>query len=163
MQKWVKNILIGGTAFVAYRLYKLWEMFNSVNWSFQRIQFTKPKLSNIFDSYMVKVTLKVHNPSSTTLYIDSLNGYLEYDGYVLGRYYTRKVTIKGGDTPIEIEFDLDPKYVASILIPDLINRKAPIMTFVTNAVLFLNIEVTNKFEFNPKDYLPSDISQVFFK
>lgn len=163
MQKWVKNILIGGAAFVAYRLYKLWEMFGNLNWSFQSIRFSRPNIKSIFDSYVVTIGLKIHNPSSTTLYIDSIRGYLEYDGYVLGRYATRKVKINSGDTSVSIEVELDPKYVASTLIPDLVNRKAPQMRLVTNAVLFLNVEVTNSFTFNVKDYLPDGVNQIFFK
>jgi hypothetical protein len=163
MQKWVKNALIGGAAFVAYRLYKLWEMFNSLNWSFQNVRFTRPKLKSLADSYIMSIGFKIHNSSSTTLILNGLTGYIEYDGYVLGRFSMGKTKIERGDTKITIDIDLDPKYVATILIPDLVSRKAPVMTLIINAELFLGIKVREKFKFNVKDYLPEGVSQLFFK
>lgn len=163
MQRWVKNLLIGGGAFVAWRLYKLWEMFNSLNWSFQSVRFTRPKLQNLADSYVMTIGFKIHNPSNTTLWINGLDGYVEYDGYILGRYSMGKVRIDRGDTRLNVELNLDPKYVATILIPDLVSRKAPVMTLISNANLILGIKVSNTFKFNVKDYLPEQINQIFFK
>lgn len=163
MNKTIKNLLIGGAAFVVYRLYSLWNMVNSLNWSFQSVRFSRPKIKSLADSYMLSVGFKINNPSSTTLWINGLRGYIEYDGYVLGNYYMPKVRINAGDTKLNVDIDLDPKYVATILIPDLVSRKAPVMTLVTNANFFLGLEITNRFKFNVKDYLPEGVSQLFFK
>ena len=163
MQKWVKNLLIGAAAFTAYRLYKLWEMFNSLNWSFQNIRFTRPKIKTLTDSYILSIGIVINNPSSTTLWINSLTGYVEYDSYVLGRYSMGRVKIEKGNTKLNIELDLDPKYVATILLPDLVNRKAPIFKLITNAEFFLGIRVRNEFEFNVKDYIPSPVGELLFK
>jgi hypothetical protein len=163
MNKALKGFMIGAAAFVAYRLYSLWSMVNSLNWSFQNVRFTRPKFNTILDSYIMSVAFKVHNPSSTTLWINGLNGFIEYDGYILGRYSMPKVRINAGETKLNIDIDLDPKYVASVLIPDLVSRKAPVMTLVTNANFFLGLEITNRFKFNVRDYLPEGVSQLFFK
>jgi hypothetical protein len=163
MQKWVKNALIGAAAFVAYRGFKLWEMFNGLNWSFQSVRFSRPKLKSLADSYIMTINVKIHNPSSTTLWINSLEGYIDYDGYILGRYSMGKVRINAGTTNLSIELDLDPKYVATILLPDLINRKAPVMSLISNASFILGIKVKNVFKFNIKEYLPDNLSQVIFK
>ena len=163
MQKWAKNLLIGGAAFVAYRLYKLWEMFNSLNWSLQNVKFTRPKLKSLADSYVLSIGIDISNPSTTTLIINSLYGYVEYDGVILGRYDLGQIRIERGTTRLNIELDLDPKYVATILIPDLVSRKAPIFTLVSNAKFILGISVANRMKFNVRDYLPTEVSQLFFK
>lgn len=163
MQKWVKNALIGGAAYVAYRFYKLYEMFNSLNWSFQNIRFTRPIIKNIADSYVMNVGIVVNNPTETTLHINRVTGYVEYDGYVVGKYDIGKVKIEKGNTPINIKFNLDPKYVATILVPDLISRKAPIFNITVNANFMLGISITEKFQVNVKDYLPEDITKAIFK
>ena len=163
MQKWVRDALIGAAAFVAWRGYKLWEMFNGLNWSFQSVRFSRPKLKSLADSYVMTIRIKITNPSSSTLWINSLDGYIDYDGYILGRYTMGKVRINAGTTTLNIDLDLDPKYVATILLPDLINRKAPVMHLITNASFILGIKVKNVFKFNVKDYLPENLSQVIFK
>lgn len=163
MQKWVRNALIGGAAFVAYRLYKLYEMFNSLNWSFQSIRFTRPILKSLADSYVMNIGIVVNNPTETTLWVNRVSGYVEYDGYVVGKYNIGKVKIDKGNTKLPINFDLDPKYVATILVPDLISRKAPIFTITVNANFMLGISITNKFDVNVKDYLPEDITKAIFK
>ena len=163
MQKWVKNALIGGAAFVAYRAFKLYEMFNSLNWSFQSIRFTRPNLRTIADSYIMNIGLVINNPTDTTLWINRVDGYVQYDGYVIGKYNLGKLKIEKGNTRLNIELDLDPKYVASILLPDLIARKAPIFTLIVNAKFILGIGIVERFDFNVKDYLPSDLTKAIFK
>jgi hypothetical protein len=163
MSKFWKNALIIGGAFVAYRLYKLWEMVNSLNWSFQSVRFTRPKLKSLADSYVLNIGFVINNPSSTTLYINNVYGYVSYDGYILGKYNLGAVKINTGNTKLNVELDLDPKYVATILIPDLVTRKAPTMTLITNATFFLGLSIKNEFTFNVKDYLPEGVSQLFFK
>lgn len=163
MQKWVKGALIGGAAFVAYRLYKLYEMFNSLNWSFQSIRFTRPNIRTIADSYVMNIGVVVNNPTNTTLWVNRINGYVSYDGYVIGNYVIGRVKIEQGNTNLTINLELDPKYVASILIPDLISRKAPIFTIIMNAKFILGIGVVEKFEVNVKDYLPEDLNKAIFK
>ena len=74
-----------------------------------------------------------------------------------------KVRINAGTTNLSIELDLDPKYVATILLPDIINRKAPVMSLISNASFILGIKVRNVFKFNIKEYLPDNLSQVIFK
>jgi hypothetical protein len=163
MQKWVKNALIGGAAFVAYRLYKLYEMFNSLNWSFQSIRFTRPNIRTIADSYVMNIGVVVNNPTNTALWVNKIDGYVSYDGYVIGNYVIGRVKIEQGNTNLTINLELDPKYVASILIPDLISRKAPIFTIILNAKFMLGIGVVEKFEINVKDYLPEDLNKAIFK
>ena len=163
MQKWVKNALIGGAAFIAYRAFKLYEMFNSLNWSFQSIRFTRPILSKLADSYVLNIGLVINNPTDTTLWINQVDGYVEYDGYIIGRYNIGKLKIDRGNTKVNIELDLDPKYVASILLPDLISRKAPIFRLIVNAKFILGIGIVEKFDINVKDYLPTDLTKAIFK
>jgi hypothetical protein len=163
MQKWVKNALIGGAAFIAYRAFKLYEMFNSLNWSFQSIRFTRPTLSKLADSYILNIGLVINNPTDTTLWINQVDGYLEYDGYIIGRYNIGKLKIDRGNTKVNIELDLDPKYVASILLPDLISRKAPIFRLIVNAKFIFGIGIVEKFDINVKDYLPTDLTKAIFK
>lgn len=163
MQKWVKNLLIGGAAFVAYRIFTLWQMVNNLNWSFQSVRFTRPKIRSLADSYIMNIGFKINNPTSTTIVINSVTGYVEYDGYVMGKYSIKGFKLNAGDTNLNVELDLDPKYVATILIPDLVSRKAPIMTLVTNASFFMGLKITNRFTFNVKDYLPEGLSQILFK
>ena len=163
MEKWVKPFLIGAAAFVAYRFFSLWQMVNSLNWSFQSIRFSRPKLRSLADSYVLNIGFKIYNPTSTTIYINRVSGYVEYDGYILGRYNLKGFKVNAGDTKLNVELDLDPKYVATILIPDLTTRKAPRFTLITNATFFMGLEITNRFTFNVKDYLPEGVSQIFFK
>lgn len=163
MPKWLKNALIVGGAFAAYRLYKLWEMVNNLNWSFQYVRFTRPKIKSLTDSYIMNVGFKIYNPTQTTILINSVNGYVEYDGYVMGKYNIKGFKLNAGETTLNVELNLDPKYVATILIPDLTNRQAPIMTLVTNATFFLGFQITNRFTFNVKDYIPEGLSQILFK
>lgn len=163
MQKWVKPFLIGAGAFVLYRAFSLWQMIDSLNWSFQSIRFTRPKLRQLADSYIMNIGFKIYNPTNTTLFISKVSGYVEYDGYILGRYSLKGFKVNAGDTKLNVELDLDPKYVATILIPDLTNRKAPIMTLITNATFFMGLQITNRFTFNVKDYLPEGVSQILFK
>lgn len=163
MQKWVKNALIGGAAFIAYRAFKLYEMFNSLNWSFQSIRFTRPILAKLADSYVLNIGIVINNPTDTTLWINRVDGYLEYDGYVIGKYNLGKLKINRGNTRVNIELELDPKYVASILLPDLISRKAPIFKLILNAKFLLGIGVVERFDINVKDYLPTDLTKAIFK
>jgi len=163
MQKWVRNVLIGGAAFVAYRAFKLYEMFNSLNWSFQSLRFTRPILKKLADSYVLNIGIVINNPTDTTLYINKIDGYVEYDGYIIGRYDIGGLKIESGNTNMKIILDLDPKYVSTILIPDLISRKAPIFTIIVNAKFIFGIGVVEKFQVNVKDYLPEDITKAIFK
>lgn len=163
MQKWVRNALIGGAAFVGYRLYKLYEMFNSLNWSFQSLRFTRPTLKQLADSYVLNIGIVINNPTTTRLIINNVDGYVEYDGYVIGKYNIGKLAIERGNTRITIPLDLDPKYVSSILVPDLISRKAPIFTIILNARFILGMGVMERFSVNVKDYLPEDITKAIFK
>lgn len=157
--KTMKAVLGTAAAFVAWRAYKLWEMFNGINYVFKRIRFSKPT-SDVATDYRMVVTYGISNPSNTMFSLKRMYGDVYLAGSKIGFFSTKPFTIKPGEQDIDVSISLSPLFISNTMLPMLKEGNYPVFDIVTTAVLPVGIRKTFKFQVNSKDYIPSYVTSA---
>jgi hypothetical protein len=148
--KTLKNALIWGGAFVAYRLYKLYEVGEGVIYKPVAMQFRRGATLNDF---VVRVKMELLNPAKTAVKVRGIHGKLITGGQPVGYFASNAFTINPGLNYFFLDFRIDAKNVGAPLVQAIINKKAPVfyveMTtrlpfFSTTETFAINPEITNQ-------------------
>ena len=149
-KKALKNALIWGGAFVAYRLYKLYEVGEGVIYKPVAVQFRRGATLNDF---VVRVKMELLNPAKTAVKVRGIHGKLITGNQPVGYFASNAFTINPGLNYFFLDFRIDAKNVGAPLVQAIINKKAPVfyveMTtrlpfFSTTETFAINPEITNQ-------------------
>lgn len=160
MNKKLKNALIVAGLFVGVRAYKLWQLFNGIQYTFKHLRFSRPT-SNVATLYEMVVTYRIFNPTATSIQIKSLYGTVSVEGAKIAAYSTGPFVIKPGEQTLDVKVALNPTFVVQYLFPALAARNFPIFDVTMTARIPIGLSTTQKFKINTKDYVPSYLADFW--
>lgn len=145
MDKKIKNILLWGGAFVAYRFYKLYELSTSIIYKPVGLSFVRGKTINDF---IVRVKVEILNPQNTILELRGIDGTLILHNQVVGTFTSDRFKIAGGLNYFYLDFKVNAISVGAELIAAILNKKVPVLWVNMNIKLPF-FSVKQKFAVNP--------------
>lgn len=144
-QKAIKNALLWTGAFVAYRLYKLYEVGEAVIYKPVAVRFKRGKALNDF---VISVKVEVMNPQKTTVQLRGIDGEMIIEGQIVGYFNSGKSQISPGLNYMWLDFRVTPAVVSS-LIQAVVAKKVPVL-FVKMTTKLPFFSVTETFAVNPQ-------------
>ena len=155
MDKRLKNILTWGGAFVAYRLYKLYELGENVIYKPVGIKFIR---GGSINDFVVRIKMELLNPTNTTVKMRGIDGRLIVNNQVIGSFASIPFTIKGGLSYFDLDFQINAQNTGITLVQSLLKKSLPVFIVDMNKrMLFFSIN--EKFAINPNT-IPTDDSIV---
>jgi hypothetical protein len=159
MNKTLKGLLTVGGLFVALRVYKLWQLFNGIQYSFKHLRFSRPT-SNLATNYHMTITYRIFNPTPTAMQISNMYGTVSVQDTQIAGYSTGPFVIKPGEQTLDVKVALNPTFVLQTLFPMLAKRQFPIFDTTMTVRLPIGLTHTERFSIATKDYLPSDLATL---
>lgn len=144
--KTIRNALLWGGAFVAYRLYKLYELADAVVYKPVAVQFRRGATVNDF---VIRVKMELMNPGGTAVSVRRVSGRLITGGQTVGYFVSNPFQIKPGINYFFLDFRIDAKNVGAPLVRAIVERKMPVLYVeMTTALPF--VSTTETFAINPE-------------
>lgn len=157
MDKGLKNVLLIGGAYLGIRLYKLYQLGESVIYKPVGVEFVRGASLNDF---VVRVKMELLNPTNTILPMKGVDGTIAVDNNVIGSFASAPFIIQAGINHFFLDFKVDPKTTGATLVRMIAQNKKPI--FIVSLTKKLSLfSMTEKFAINPNMTGMSD--QVFVK
>jgi hypothetical protein len=122
MNKIVKNVLLWGGAFAAYRFYKLYEMGNSIIYKPVGIKFKRGATLN---DLVIQIKMELLNPTKTSVSMRGIDGELITKGQTIGFFNTGAFQINAGISHFNMDFKVDFFTIGAELIQAIISKKVP--------------------------------------
>lgn len=155
MDKRLKNILQLGGAFVAYRMYKLYELGENVIYKPVGIKFIRGGSVNDF---IIRIKMELLNPTNTRVKMRGIDGRLLVNNQVIGSFASIPFEIKGGISYFDLDFQINAQNAGVTLVQALLKKNLPVFVVDMNKrMLFFSIN--EKFAINPNT-IPTDDSIV---
>jgi len=155
MDKRLKNILQIGGAFVAYRMYKLYELGENVIYKPVGIKFIRGGSVNDF---IIRIKMELLNPTRTIVKMRGVDGKLSVNNQVIGSFASTPFEIKGGLNYFNMDFQVNARNVGVQLVQSLVKKTLPVFVVDINKRL-LFFSVSEKFAINPNS-IPTEDSIV---
>jgi len=160
MNKKLKNALIVAGLFVGLRAYKLWQLFNGIQYTFKHLRFSRPT-SNIGTNYEIVVTYRIFNPTATSIQVSNMYGTVAVEGANIAGYSTGPFVIKPGEQTLDVKVALNPTFVVQYLFPALSQRNFPIFDVTMTVRIPIGLSTTQRFKIHTKDYVPSYLADFW--
>ena len=149
----LKTILAWGGAFVAYRLYKLYELGENIIYKPVGVSFTRGKSINDF---VVRVKMELLNPTKTTLPMRGIDGKLKIKDQVVGTFTSAPFTIAAGISYFYLDFKIVPDTTGVQIITALLKKQVPVFIVDMNKRLPY-FSITEVFAINPNTIETSNV------
>jgi hypothetical protein len=144
--KTIRNALLWTGAFVAYRLYKLYELGDSVVYKPVAVQFRR---GGTINDFVVRVKMELMNPGNTAVSVRRVSGRLITGNQTVGYFASNPFTINPGLNYFFMDFRIDAKNVGAPLVRAIIEKKMPVLYVeMTTALPFFS--TTETFAINPE-------------
>jgi hypothetical protein len=157
---WKKVIPLAG-AFVAYRIWKLYELGSSIQWSVASVDFLRPVyVQDSLNQFAIRVRYRINNPTKTTLNLRMITGEMSYAGVKIGTFQTKEFKLVGGEQFLDADFFIGRKEVVASLVDAVASRKYPIVN-VSMTYYLPMFSYTEKFDVNIRDYVNLDRFNIF--
>lgn len=124
MNKIVKNALLWGGAFVAYRFYKLYEMGNAIIYKPVGIKFKRGATLN---DLVIQIKMELLNPTKTIVTMRGIDGELIIKGQTIGFFSAGAFKIDAGISHFNMDFKVDFFKVGAELIQAIVSKKTPVL------------------------------------
>lgn len=155
MDKRLKNILQIGGAFVAYRMYKLYELGENVIYKPVGIKFIR---GGSINDFIIRIKMELLNPTNTRVKMRGIDGKLLVNNQVIGSFASIPFEIKGGISYFDLDFQINAQNAGVTLVQALLKKNLPVFVVDMNKrMLFFSIN--EKFAINPNT-IPTDDSIV---
>ena len=152
MDKRLKNILTWGGAFVAYRLYKLYELGQNVIYKPVGIKFIR---GGSINDFIVRIKMELLNPTNTRVKMRGIDGKLLVNNQVIGSFASIPFEIKGGISYFDLDFQINAQNTGVTLVQALLKKTLPVFVVDMNKrMLFFSIN--EKFAINPNTIPTTD-------
>lgn len=126
---WKSYLLIGGGIYVAYYLYKLYQLGEKVTYTPIGVNFVRGK--GIADS-VLRVRMKLDNPTDGSVNMKSVDGTISVGADVVGVFASKPFTIKQGENFFDLDFKILPNSAGTIFLQSVANKKAPVFKVTLN-------------------------------
>ena len=141
----LKTILTWGGAFVAYRLYKLYELGENVIYKPVGVSFTRGKSLNDF---VVRIKLELLNSTKTVVQMRGIDGKLKIKDQIIGTFASPPFVIKAGLNYFFLDFKIVANTIGVQIITAIIAKKVPVfMVELTKKLPYFS--TTEVFAINP--------------
>jgi hypothetical protein len=152
MDKRLKNILQIGGAFVAYRMYKLYELGENVIYKPVGIKFIR---GGSINDFIIRIKMELLNPTNTRVKMRGIDGKLLVNNQVIGSFASIPFEIKGGISYFDLDFQINAQNTGVTLIQSLLKKTLPVFVVDMNKrMLFFSIN--EKFAINPNTIPTTD-------
>lgn len=157
---WKKVLPLAG-AFVAYRLWKLYELGNSIQWSVAQVDFIRPVyVQDKLNQFAIRVRYRINNPTNTSLYLRMITGEMKYGNVKIGTFQTNALDLKGGEQFMNADFLIESKASVVSLVDAIVSRRYPVINVKLTYYLPL-FSFSDNFDINMKDYVNLDKFNIF--
>jgi hypothetical protein len=152
MDKRLKNILQIGGAFVAYRMYKLYELGENVIYKPVGIKFIR---GGSINDFIIRIKMELLNPTNTRVKMRGIDGKLLVNNQVIGSFASIPFEIKGGISYFDLDFQINAQNTGVTLVQSLLKKTLPVFVVDMNKrMLFFSIN--EKFAINPNTIPTTD-------
>jgi hypothetical protein len=152
MDKRLKNILQIGGAFVAYRMYKLYELGENVIYKPVGIKFIR---GGSINDFIVRIKMELLNPTNTRVKMRGIDGRLLVNNQVIGSFASIPFEIKGGISYFDLDFQINAQNTGVTLVQSLLKKTLPVFVVdINKRMLFFSIN--EKFAINPNTIPTTD-------
>jgi hypothetical protein len=152
MDKRLKNILQIGGAFVAYRMYKLYELGENVIYKPVGIKFIR---GGSINDFIIRIKMELLNPTNTRVKMRGIDGKLLVNNQVIGSFASIPFEIKGGISYFDLDFQINAQNTGVTLVQALLKKTLPVFVVDMNKrMLFFSIN--EKFAINPNTIPTTD-------
>jgi hypothetical protein len=152
MDKRLKNILQIGGAFVAYRMYKLYELGENVIYKPVGIKFIR---GGSINDFIIRIKMELLNPTNTRVKMRGIDGRLLVNNQVIGSFASIPFEIKGGISYFDLDFQINAQNTGVTLVQALLKKTLPVFVVDMNKrMLFFSIN--EKFAINPNTIPTTD-------
>ena len=152
MDKRLKNILQIGGAFVAYRMYKLYELGENVIYKPFGIKFIR---GGSINDFIIRIKMELLNPTNTRVKMRGIDGKLLVNNQVIGSFASIPFEIKGGISYFDLDFQINAQNTGVTLVQSLLKKTLPVFVVDMNKrMLFFSIN--EKFAINPNTIPTTD-------
>jgi hypothetical protein len=152
MDKRLKNILQIGGAFVAYRMYKLYELGENVIYKPVGIKFIR---GGSINDFIIRIKMELLNPTNTRVKMRGIDGKLLVNNQVIGSFASIPFEIKGGISYFDLDFQINAQNTGVTLVQALLKKTLPVFVVDMNKrMLFFSIN--EKFTINPNTIPTTD-------
>jgi hypothetical protein len=152
MDKRLKNILQIGGAFVAYRMYKLYELGENVIYKPVGIKFIR---GGSINDFIIRIKMELLNPTNTRVKMRGIDGRLLVNNQVIGSFASIPFEIKGGLSYFDLDFQINAQNTGVTLVQSLLKKTLPVFVVDMNKrMLFFSIN--EKFAINPNTIPTTD-------
>ncbi len=152
MDKRLKNILQIGGAFVAYRMYKLYELGENVIYKPVGIKFIR---GGSINDFIVRIKMELLNPTNTRVKMRGIDGKLLVNNQVIGSFASIPFEIKGGISYFDLDFQINAQNTGVTLVQALLKKTLPVFVVdINKRMLFFSIN--EKFAINPNTIPTTD-------
>ena len=152
MDKRLKNILQIGGAFVAYRMYKLYELGENVIYKPVGIKFIR---GGSINDFIIRIKMELLNPTNTRVKMRGIDGRLLVNNQVIGSFASIPFEIKGGLSYFDLDFQINAQNTGVTLVQALLKKTLPVFVVDMNKrMLFFSIN--EKFAINPNTIPTTD-------
>jgi hypothetical protein len=152
MDKRLKNILQIGGAFVAYRMYKLYELGENVIYKPVGIKFIR---GGSINDFIIRIKMELLNPTNTRVKMRGIDGRLLVNNQVIGSFASIPFEIKGGISYFDLDFQINAQNTGVTLVQSLLKKTLPVFVVDMNKrMLFFSIN--EKFAINPNTIPTTD-------
>ena len=152
MDKRLKNILQIGGAFVAYRMYKLYELGENVIYKPVGIKFIR---GGSINDFIIRIKMELLNPTNTRVKMRGIDGKLLVNNQVIGSFASIPFEIKGGISYFDLDFQINAQNTGVTLVQSLLKKTLPVFVVdINKRMLFFSIN--EKFAINPNTIPTTD-------
>ena len=152
MDKRLKNILQIGGAFVAYRMYKLYELGENVIYKPVGIKFIR---GGSINDFIIRIKMELLNPTNTRVKMRGIDGRLLVNNQVIGSFASIPFEIKGGISYFNLDFQINAQNTGVTLVQSLLKKTLPVFVVdINKRMLFFSIN--EKFAINPNTIPTTD-------
>jgi hypothetical protein len=152
MDKRLKNILQIGGAFVAYRMYKLYELGENVIYKPVGIKFIR---GGSINDFIIRIKMELLNPTNTRVKMRGIDGKLLVNNQVIGSFASIPFEIKGGISYFDLDFQINAQNTGVTLVQSLLKKTLPVFVVDMNKRL-LFFSINEKFAINPNTIPTTD-------
>lgn len=152
----VKNGLLWLGAFTLYRLYRLYEVGQSISYKPVGVSFVR---NGTLNDFVVRVKIELMNPQNTVVKTNGIEGKLLIKGQPIGYFSSQPFDINAGITYFDLDFRVDAKNIGVQLIQAISKKQVPEL-FVEMKVKLPFFSTIETFSVNPAT-VPQN--QIFVK
>ena len=142
-----KKVLPWAAAFVAYRLYKIYEVGQQFQYYVSRVYPSRVGLNE----FAITAEYEITNPTGTSFYVRGIQGEVYYQGSLISTFNGGGFQMKAGRFKYVVDFVIPNKVVVSTITQIVSARQFPVFHVKMTTLLPL-FKSTEEFDINTKDY-----------